>query len=82
LDKRTLNSWIGHPYMTICPNIKGKPFQYKVDLAIKAVQKTIGLESTEIIYHKYLVVVGKELIIQITSHKIWRRWNHRSNRSI
>lgn len=43
LDNRTLNAWIGHPYMAICPNIKGKPFAYKVDLAIKAVQKTIGL---------------------------------------
>lgn len=43
LDKKTLNSWIGHPYMTICPNIPGKPFKYKVDLTIKAVQKTVGL---------------------------------------
>lgn len=41
--------------MTICPNIKGKSFDYKVELAIKAVEKTIGLESTEIIYHKFLV---------------------------
>jgi hypothetical protein len=44
--------------MTICPNIKGKPFKYKVGLAIKAVQKTIGIESTEVIYHKFLVEVG------------------------
>lgn len=44
--------------MTICPNTRGKPFKYKVDLAIKAVQKTIGLESTDIIYHKLLVEVG------------------------
>jgi hypothetical protein len=44
--------------MTICPNIPGKKFQYKVDLTIKAVQKTIGLESTDMIYHKLLVSVG------------------------
>ena len=43
LDDRTLTAWIGHPYMTVIPNIRGKPFSYKVDLAIKAVQKTIGL---------------------------------------
>lgn len=49
--------------MTICPNIKGKPFQYKVDLAIKAVQKTIGLESIDIIYHKFLVEVGTLYLI-------------------
>lgn len=43
LDKKTLAAWIGHPYMSICPNIKGKDFNYKVGLAIKAVQKTVGL---------------------------------------
>ena len=59
LDRKTLKAWIGHPYMTVCPNIKGRPFSYKVDLAIKAVQKTIGLESTEIINHKLLVEKGE-----------------------
>ena len=43
LDDKTLAAWIGHPYMTVVPNIRGKPFSDKVDLAIKAVQKTIGL---------------------------------------
>jgi hypothetical protein len=41
--------------MTIVPNIGGKTFSYKVGLAIKAVQKTIGLEPTNIEYHKFLV---------------------------
>jgi len=45
--------------MTICPNVPGKPFQYKMDLAKKAVQKSIGLESTDIIYHKFLISKGK-----------------------
>jgi hypothetical protein len=53
-----LAAWIGHPYMTICPNIKGKSFEYKVNLAIKAVQKTIGIESTQMIYHKFVVEFG------------------------
>jgi hypothetical protein len=43
--------------MTICPNIPGKNFEYKVGLTIKAVQKTIGLESTEMVYHKLLVTI-------------------------
>ena len=49
--------------MTIVPNIRGKPFSYKVDLAIKAVQKTIGLESTKIEYHKFLVEIGTKIDI-------------------
>ena len=41
--------------MRICPNFPEKDFKYKVGLAIKAVQKTIGLESNEVINHKFLV---------------------------
>ena len=55
LDRKTLAAWIGHPYMRICPNFPEKDFKYKVGLAIKAVQKTIGLESNEVINHKFLV---------------------------
>lgn len=44
--------------MTICPNVKGKPFNYKVELTIKAVQKAIGLESSLNIYHKFLIDSG------------------------
>mgnify|MGYP000930211056 FL=1 len=58
LDDKTLNAWIGHPSMVICPNVEGKPFSYKVDMTIKAVQKTIGLESTQVYYHKFIVEIG------------------------
>ena len=43
LDKRTLNAWIGHPHITVCSNIKGEPFEGKVQRAIEAVHKTVGL---------------------------------------
>jgi nicotinamide riboside kinase len=55
LDKKTLDAWIGHPHMVICPNLPGKSFDDKINKAIRAVQKTIGLESSDIIYHKFLI---------------------------
>lgn len=34
LDKRTLNVWIGHPHLTVCPNVAGESFEQKIQKAI------------------------------------------------
>ena len=43
VDKRTLDVWTGHPHITICPNITGESFNQKIERALRAVQKTVGL---------------------------------------
>lgn len=43
LDKKTLDVWTGHPHITICPNVPGETFDQKIDGALRAVHKTVGL---------------------------------------
>ena len=43
LDKKTLQAWTGHPHLTICPNVNGESFEQKIDRALRAVHKTVGL---------------------------------------
>ncbi len=42
-DKKTLQAWTGHPHLTICPNVNGESFEQKIDRALRAVHKTVGL---------------------------------------
>lgn len=43
LDKKTLEAWTGHPHITICPNVEGESFEQKINRAVAAVDKTVGL---------------------------------------
>ena len=55
LDHKTLNAWTGHPHITVCPNNKGESFDQKIDIAIRAVYKTVGLEVSNNRYEKFLI---------------------------
>lgn len=55
LDKRTLNAWIGHPHITVCPNIPGETFEQKIQKALESVHKTVGLEIKHNRYDKFLI---------------------------
>lgn len=55
LDKRTLNAWIGHPHITVCPNVPGETFDQKIQKALESVHKTVGLEITNNRYDKFLI---------------------------
>lgn len=55
LDHKTLNAWTGHPHITVCPNNKGETFDQKIDITIRAVFKTVGLEVQNNRYEKFLV---------------------------
>lgn len=64
LDHKTLNSWTGHPHITVCPNNKGESFDQKIDIAIRAVNKTVGLEVKNNRYEKFLIKERNKLFIQ------------------
>lgn len=55
LDKKTLEAWTGHPHLTICPNVHGETFDQKIDRALRAVHKTVGLQMKNNRYEKYLI---------------------------
>jgi predicted ATPase len=64
LDKKTLEAWTGHPHITICPNIAGETFEQKIDRALRAVEKTVGLEMQNNRYEKYLIEPRTFLLMQ------------------
>lgn len=69
LDHKTLNAWTGHPHITVCPNIKGESFDKKIDTAIRAVLKTVGLEIQDNRYEKFLIKERKMVLIQLLFQK-------------
>lgn len=65
LDKKTLDAWTGHPHLTVCPNVQGESFDQKIDRALGAVHKTVGLEISSNRYEKFLISKRKILLIQL-----------------
>ena len=55
LDKKTLEAWTGHPHVTICPNVAGESFEQKINRAVQAVEKTVGIEMKSNRYEKFLI---------------------------
>ena len=45
LDRKLINSWVGHPHFTIVDNLDPNGFQAKIDRSLDAVFKTIGLPT-------------------------------------
>jgi len=45
LDKKLINSWVGHPQFTIVDNLEVDGFKGKIARCIDAVFKTIGLPT-------------------------------------
>ena len=74
LDKRTLNAWIGHPHITVCPNIPGETFEQKIQKALDSVHKTVGLEIKKNRYEKFIIDERTSCFIQPSSPS-----NSRSN---
>lgn len=67
LDKKTLAAWTGHPHMTICPNVEGESFEQKIERAVSAVERTVGLEIKNNRHEKYLIEERKVFVIQLSS---------------
>lgn len=67
LDKKTMNAWTGHPHLTVCPNLKGESFDQKIDRALKAVHKTVGLELSSNHTEKFLIERRTCFVTQPTS---------------
>lgn len=81
LDQKTLNAWTGHPHITVCPNVEGESFDQKIDRAIRAVYKTVGLEVKDNRYEKFLIAKRTPLPTQPTSPPTSRRRAPKSRRS-
>ena len=56
LDKKLINSWVGHPQFTIVDNKEPNGFQGKIDRCVDAVFKTIGLPTQQTHHKKFLLV--------------------------
>jgi hypothetical protein len=67
LDQKTLNAWTGHPHITVCPNVEGESFDQKIDRAIRAVYKTVGLEVKDNRYEKFLIAKRTPALTQPSS---------------
>lgn len=67
LDAKTLEAWVGHPHLTVIPNMKGETFDDKVNRAVEAVAKTVGEEEFGAVYNKFLIEERKVYLIQLNS---------------
>jgi hypothetical protein len=56
LDKKLINSWVGHPHFSIIQN-NGTSFQEKIDQCLSTVLNFIGLPSPSAFVKKYLIIV-------------------------
>lgn len=55
LDKKLINSWVGHPHFSIIDNKEGG-FNNKIDRCLDRVFKFIGLPTPSSYYKKFLLV--------------------------
>jgi len=56
LDKKLINSWVGHPQFTIVDNNAVDGFDGKIARCVDAVFKTIGLPTPQTHHKKFLLV--------------------------
>lgn len=56
LDKKLINSWTGHPHLSIIDNRKASGFNEKINSCINSVYKVIGL-PTDTTYHKKFLLI-------------------------
>ena len=56
LDKKLINSWVGHPQFNIIDNKDSKGFEGKIDNTVAAVFKTIGLPTPQSHHKKFILV--------------------------
>lgn len=50
-----MEAWTGHPHLTVIANNPGETFNDKIEQAVKAVEKTVGLEQVNVSYEKFLI---------------------------
>lgn len=55
LDKKLINSWVGHPHFSIIDN-KELSFKKKIDRCLDTVLKFIGLPTPTSFHKKFLLV--------------------------
>ena len=56
LDRKLINSWVGHPQFTIVDNLDPRGFDGKIDGTVAAVCKAIGLPTPQTHHKKFLLV--------------------------
>jgi hypothetical protein len=57
LDKKLINSWLGHPHFSIIDN-KKQSFQSKIDKCVESVCNYVGLPTPTSFYKKFLLKVS------------------------
>lgn len=82
LDRKTLEAWTGHPHLTVCANVEGESFDQKIERAVLAVHKTVGLELANNLYEKYLIRKRNTFLIQLNSQKESKLKLQKSKKSI
>jgi len=70
LDKKLINSWVGHPSFQIIDNASGKGFQSKIDRCVETVYKMIGLPTSATYHKKFLLVMLPKLYDVMTPKNI------------
>jgi hypothetical protein len=55
LDKKTQIAWNGHPHLNIVPNIKTETFKQKIQRAVNAVEKCLGVNSQSRFDTKFII---------------------------
>lgn len=63
LDLKTLESWNGHPNLIVIENVKGQPFENKMNNAIHSIEKALGINSKDITYREFILESGNEWLI-------------------
>ena len=56
LDRKLINSWVGHPQFTIVDNLDPRGFEGKIEGTVAAVCKAIGLPTPQTHHKKFLLV--------------------------
>jgi hypothetical protein len=59
LDKKLINSWVGHPHFNIIDN-REEGFKGKIDKCVETVCRYIGLPTPTSFYKKFLLRMGDE----------------------
>lgn len=70
LDKKLINSWVGHPSFQIIDNHSGKGFESKINRCVETVYKMIGLPTSATYQKKFLLVTLPKMYDVMTPKNI------------
>lgn len=79
LDRKTQIAWNGHPHLSIIANIKTEVFKQKIQRAVQAVEKCLGVSESRF-DTKYIVLDSNFLLIQLSSRSTFAGRSSRLNK--